>query len=174
MKNNRINLRLLCALSSIPLVSNGLQAMTSEAAVNQLNKSKQQIVKNVDYVLKNNKCLACDFKGVSLKNSNFKNTNLRMADFGCIKSDLEGADFEKANLIEANFEGANLRGARFEGANLWNTNFENSNLENTDFENSNLSEANLQGATGMTDQEVIDSGAELENTTLPSGKKYSK
>ena len=89
--------------------------------------------------------------GVLDKLAKFKEANLANAN-------LIGANLEGANLIEAILTGANLTGADLKGARL---------------EGAILIEANLKGVVGKTDEEIINSGAILdENTTLPSGKKH--
>ena len=136
MKNNRINLRLLCALSSILLVSNGLQAMTD---IGQIRRAKAK--ENVAKLLETNSCKGCHLAFRNIQSKNLEN------------ADLEGADISYANLTDTNLKNSNLKNANLKGALLKN--------------------ANLKGATGMTDEDIINSGAILINTTLPSGRIHS-
>ncbi len=104
MKNNRINLRLLCTLSSILLVSNGLQAMIEEH-----EKDPQALIeKNVKTLLATNKCQNCYLRGALLLMTNLNGANLT------------GANLELTKLQQANLRGANLTGADLRGANLTN------------------------------------------------------
>ncbi len=179
MKNNRINLRLLCALSSIFLISNGLQAMmTLEKALQRFEQEKNynysNITKNnIKDLLEKNECIGCRFRGVDFSDANFEKANLQGINFGYIESVLMKTNFKEANLRKAIFIGANLLNANFEGANLLNANFKGANLKEARFKGANLKNTRFKGATGMTDQEVINSCAILINTTLPSGRIYS-
>ncbi len=153
MKNNRINLRLLYALSSIILVSNGLHAMTEKKQFEKAIKAlEKQTNRNVKRLLKTNSC----------ENCNLQETNL------------EKAKLEKAKLMEANLAYANLKGANLKGADLTGADLAGADLAGADLTGADLTRADLTMATGMTDEDVINSGAILDkNTTLPSGKKYS-
>jgi len=169
MKNNRINLRLLCALSSILLVSNGLQAMTEE------------VKKNVEKLLTTGSCKNCqlrnanlkrafmsyfEFQGANLEGANLKEADLRGADlFG---ANLKNTKLEGANLIAADLRRTDLSRAKLRGANLLGTKLEGADLRGADL-------ANVMKSVVLTDEKIINSGAFLDkNTTLPSGDKYSK
>ncbi len=133
MKNNRINLRLLCALSSIFLFSNCLQAMTV-------------VQQNVEVLKKTNSCEGCNLAGANLQGANLQGANLSGANLN--ETDLRYANLEGASVVQVYFAGAKL-----EGANL----------------------TSIVKFVVLTDEEIIASGATLNNkTTLPSGKKYSK
>jgi len=180
MKNNRINLRLLCALSLILLVSNGLQAMT------------EKVKKNVEKLRETNSCKKCNLQWVSIPMGELQGANLRGANLyraflwgtDLSGADLKGANLRKVNLEEADLKGANLTEANLTEANLRKVNLKGANLRRVLLTNpSQLKGANLIGANldevkqvnSITDEEVINSGAKLnKNTTLPSGKKYSK
>ncbi len=221
MRNNRINLRLLCALSLILLASNGLRAMTKyqlEKTFGITEKQKTKADNNLEILLKTKSCKGCylrgaivpdgtELEGANLIAATIENSNLKSANFKEInaqsiyffKSNLEGADLENAHLINSNLEGVKAEGANFEKANLYKSNLKGANFKGASFENANLDWTNLtdtnltdtklkgvtlkmaivtgtifKGAKGMTDEEVINSGAVLfKNTVLPSGKKYS-
>ncbi len=157
MKNNRINLRLLCALSSILLVSNGLQAMS-------------EVENNVEKLLKTRECADCNFFNANLEGKNLAGVNL-------IDANLVGANLEGANLRNSNLKNTNFKNANLKNANLKNANLRNANIANTNFKGANLEGADLKSATNpviIADENIINSGAKLNNTTLPSGKNYSK
>ncbi len=167
MKNNQVSLHMLYALSSILLVSNSLYAM-------------MEIQQNVKKLLKRKSCQDCNLHMAFLSGENLGSADLQRAD-------LRMADLYRANLYEANLEGADLRGADLRGANLYGAKLNGANLYGAKLEGANFEEADLNGAflyganlAGvkkgkyfMTDEEIIDSGAFLdEKTTLPSGEKY--
>ena len=143
MKNNRINLRLLCALSSIFLFSNCLQAMTV-------------VQQNVEVLKKTNSCEGCNLAGANLQGANLQGANL------------SGANLKMANLKGANLNETDLRYANLEGASVVQVYFAGAKLEGANL-------TSIVKFVVLTDEEIIASGATLNNkTTLPSGKKYSK
>ncbi|HEB41492.1 MAG TPA: pentapeptide repeat-containing protein [Candidatus Dependentiae bacterium] len=144
MGNNRVNLLMLCSLSSILLVSNVLQAMSAI------------VEHNVAELLKTKSCPGCDLRKADLE-----------------KADLEKANLEKANLEKAWLEEANLSGANLKKADLSGTNFSGVKLSEADLSGANLTGV-MDGDVLMSDEKIIESGATLdEDTILPSGKKYS-
>lgn len=93
------------------------------------------------------------FLDSSLKNSNFRGSNLKNAVF--TNSDLSSSNFDYANLEHAEMKGVDLTGATLREAHLESASFVGANLEEADlsesvlhaavFANSNLHKANLAG-----------------------------
>ncbi len=79
------------------------------------------------------------------------------------KCNLKGAQLRWAILREAILTDADLSGAILTDV----------KLIDADFSGAILREANFEGAKGMTDKDLINSGAIFKNTTLPSGKKHT-
>jgi hypothetical protein len=116
-----------------------------------------------------------------LYNANFRETDLRGADFHFMSyanrygANLKTASFYRADLRDATFIQADLGGANFCEANLCNANlssahlvyaeFRNADLTNVDFEESDLTKADLRGAnvSGARFKKAILSEAKLDN-----------
>jgi len=81
-----------------------------------------------------------DFRGANLENANFKNTDLKFA------------NFYQANLTNADLSGADLTRAFFKNANLTNANLEGADLQNVILDNAILSNANL----GCVNHQICD------------------
>jgi uncharacterized protein YjbI with pentapeptide repeats len=76
----------------------------------------------------------CRFGAITLKNANFRNADLRGADFSPSKEPYDLPWGSKgANLSGADFRGAKLAGTIFYWANLSGTNFTNADLTKTKF-----------------------------------------
>ena len=87
---------------------------------------------------------------------------------------LRGADLRGADLSEADLRGANLRGANLRGANLRNADLSEANLYHANLSEANVSEANLSGADlsvafDITNEELEQQAASLEEATMPDG-----
>ncbi len=67
--------------------------------------------KNIETLLKTNKCPKCDLAKANLAKANLAKANLESAN-------LKGANFRGANLEEANLKGADLRQTDLTGAGL--------------------------------------------------------
>ena len=119
----------------------------------------------------------CDFSNASLAMANFSNTKIdhrskfpgiSAPDINFSNSHIEGEmhagnvrkhlDFTKAYLINADFTGANLVAVDFTRANLRMADFRNARLANIKFDNADLTGANFQGA-------ILDSNI-FSNATL--------
>ena len=115
-----------------------------------------------------------------MPNSNFQLTNLANSDFrGAM---LANADFKGATLAYANFSGnaflvgADFRcketdctalfGTNFQSSKLMESKFQGALLEDANFTNVDLTDANLEGAKGLTTDQLKD--AVICRTTMPS------
>jgi len=74
---------------------------------------------------------------------------------------LHGANLHEANLTDVNLGFADLTNVDLRGA----------VLQGTDLSNAKLSEANLDGAKGVTNEQLAQAKS-LEHTTLPNGEIY--
>jgi hypothetical protein len=92
---------------------------------------------------------------VSLAAANLRETNLRGANLS--RSYLNGAILTWATLNRAKLRGASLIGADLVGA---------------DLSDADLSDANMQGATGVTHQELEQQVYSLEGAIMPDGSKH--
>jgi uncharacterized protein YjbI with pentapeptide repeats len=93
--------------------------------------------------------------------------------------DLTGADLSGANLsweadlIDAILSGAKPRGeADLRDADLSEANLSGANLNGADLSRANLFSANLRGATGITNEELVQQAKFLKDATMPNGQKY--
>ena len=110
-----------------------------------------------------------------LSGANLSGTKLARADLSgasllgskLLRSNLTSAKLTSANLTTADLSGANLSGADLSGAKL-----HGSNLTGTRLTGINLDVANLSGAVGTT-QEQLMSARSLEGATMPDGSKYA-
>jgi len=183
MKNNRVNLLVFCALSSILSVSDSLQAMETMTE-EEVKMMTPEVRENVEKLFETNECEFCNFSWVHLKEKKFEGANLYATQFKWAL--LSNTIFRGADLRAAKFEGANLSGADLSGADLSGANFEWVILGGANLYEADLRGASLYMAADMTDfpmtaetrvimsdEKIIESGAILdENTKLPSGKKY--
>lgn len=116
----------------------------------------------------------CYLKDINLKGAKLERVNLRLAD-------LRGANLEGANLWGANLERTNIQGANLEGANLWGANLKGANLEDAnlrlaDLERASLVDANLEGASFWSANFLCTglSGANLEGAKGLTIEQLSK
>src|SRR5215217_4937604 len=122
-----------------------------------------------------------DLHSTNLRGANLQGANLYAA--GLQGAYLYGANLQGANLQEANLRGANLYAADLQGAilqgaylqgaplassALQGANLYGANLQGAYLHGADLREANLQGATGLT-QEQLEQATGDEHTQLPEG-----
>lgn len=109
-----------------------------------------------------------DLSRVNLTFANLEGANLESAN-------LEGTGLSGANLYGADLKGAGLSGANLYGANLEGAGLLGANLTGANLEGANLKGANLTGVIGKSNEEIINSGAILDETTImPNGQKYTR
>jgi uncharacterized protein YjbI with pentapeptide repeats len=121
----------------------------------------------------------------NLRETNLRHTNLSEADLRA--ADLRGADLSIANLSKAalyraNLSGTDLRGTDLKGANLSEADLSEAALIKADLSGANLTFANLNdsdltgalldGAEGITNEELEQQAETLEGATMPNGQKY--
>jgi uncharacterized protein YjbI with pentapeptide repeats len=98
--------------------------------------------------------------------------SLSGADLG--QADLQWILLENARLNgafgrKADFRWANLKGADFSGAFFSEANFSEADLNGAIMYNTDLEGANLQGATGITNDELERQAKSLKGATMPDG-----
>ena len=122
---------------------------------------------------------------ISLANANLAGAELAQVDY------LQGADFTEADFSNASMpkelEGASLTRAQLDGADLTdvllrraylndsdltNANLKRADLRETDLTGADLSGANLEGAIGVTVEELKEQAASLEAATVPDGTEH--
>jgi hypothetical protein len=95
-------------------------------------------------------------------------------------ANLSYANLFRAALEEANLSGVNLGRATLEEAILYGANLSYTYLIEADMTNvhlnkaTNLKGANLNGAEGITNEELEQQAASLEGATMPDGQKYEE
>jgi uncharacterized protein YjbI with pentapeptide repeats len=108
---------------------------------------------------------------VRLSKSNLHDADLRGANLNGIhlsEADLRGADLSRANLSEADLSNAFLSNAFLSNADLRGAVLRGAVLSNAD-----LYMANLSGAKGLTNEELLKQQVSfLEGATMPNGQKY--
>ncbi|CAG9862364.1 unnamed protein product [Phyllotreta striolata] len=95
------------------------------------------------------KSLCANFKGVSMKNCNFKDpagSRANMEGVNLRGAILEGSDMGGVNLRVANLKNANLKNCDLRAAVLAGANLENCDLSGSDLQEANLRGANLKDA----------------------------
>jgi uncharacterized protein YjbI with pentapeptide repeats len=125
------------------------------------------------------------FRGIDLSEANLSEAFLPNAD-------LEGADLSKAYLRYADLSGANLSGAGMLGADLEGTDLSGANvseaylfltdlsdadlrgaqLRKADLGGADLSDARLNGAKGVTEEQLERDAKTLGGATLPDGSRH--
>ena len=124
---------------------------------------------------------------VSLANANLAGADFYVVDYlegadlteadlsnATVAQELDGASLARAQLDGANLATVFLRSTYLNGADLSNANIKRADLREADLtganlEGADLSEANLEGATGITVEELEDQAASLEGATMPDG-----
>jgi Pentapeptide repeats (8 copies) len=86
--------------------------------------------------------------------------------------DLDREDLHSANLADANLQDADLAGADLRSANLEEANLRNTNLEDAKLKEALLCRADLQGAEGVTKEQLEEQAKSLKGATMPDGQKY--
>jgi uncharacterized protein YjbI with pentapeptide repeats len=89
-----------------------------------------------------------------------------------IGADLSGAILQDADLSSANLSDADLSGAHLSLADLSDAYLSDANLTDADLNGAHLSDANLHSARGITNEELEQQAAFLEDATMPNGQKY--
>jgi uncharacterized protein YjbI with pentapeptide repeats len=90
-----------------------------------------------------------------------------------LNGDLSEANLSEADLRKTDLMGVNLSGADLSNARLNNALLRWANLSGADLNGADLSGANLESVTGITKEELEESGAYLRQTTMPDGSKSS-
>jgi uncharacterized protein YjbI with pentapeptide repeats len=129
---------------------------------------------------------------VILREANLREANLREANLQearLYRANLQGAFLQEANLQDANLQGAPLQGARLyranlqgaplqgvhlNGANLQEANLQGVFLLGAHLQDANLQDADLQGADGITNEELEQQARFLKGATMPDGQKYEE
>ncbi|HEU5383322.1 MAG TPA: pentapeptide repeat-containing protein [Ktedonobacteraceae bacterium] len=125
--------------------------------------------------LKNANLSGVKLRGGNLRGSNLVGANLAGAKLNAVdfsEANLSGAELTKAELSVSNFHRANLAGAHLAGADLAETNFSEAKLTGAFFSSADLAGANLQGAVGVTKENLEDLVKSLRYTTMPDGTKH--
>ncbi|WP_440951493.1 pentapeptide repeat-containing protein [Methanococcoides sp. FTZ1] len=89
-----------------------------------------------------------DLRGANLIEATLIKANLMSAHLE--KTNLEGADLRGADLLRTDFREAKLEGADLRGADLWEADLREANLEGAKLDAAKLRGANLEGAIGLT------------------------
>jgi uncharacterized protein YjbI with pentapeptide repeats len=115
------------------------------------------------------------FDGINLHNTNLSKAYLY--DATLLEANLSNANLSEANLtgtnlFMANLNGANLLGAKLREAYLQGTDLSKANLQGTDLSKAYLRGANLEGATGITTEELEKQTKSLKGATMPDGSVY--
>jgi uncharacterized protein YjbI with pentapeptide repeats len=105
--------------------------------------------------------------GADLREARLRAANLRAADLR--EADLDSAILSGASLREADLSHAYLLFADLSGADLSGANLSGAHLREAD-----LRETNMQGARGVTNDELEQQVASLEGATMPNGQKYEE
>ncbi len=79
------------------------------------------VMENIDILIKENACVACNLQGADLNRLDLSGADLRDAD-------LRNAHLHLVNLSDGDLRGADLRGARFGGADLANADLRGADL----------------------------------------------
>jgi uncharacterized protein YjbI with pentapeptide repeats len=128
------------------------------------SRRKRRVVK----FLYEAKLIYADRAIVRLSKVNLRGANLSEADLS--GAALSGADLSEADLSGADLSGANL--SYVSKANLRGTDLRGANLSRTDLSGANLSYAHLEGARGISEQQLYEQCKFLEGATMPNGQKY--
>jgi Pentapeptide repeats (8 copies) len=136
-----------------------------------------------------------DLQGADLSEADLESAALRGADLG--KANLYGVNLIAADLSRTNLSGAylggaflygaDLRGADLRGAELTRAFLSKARLDGADFRGAGLSKANLRGAEGISNEELVQQAKSYSNlhiphrpaeflalagATMPDGQKY--
>jgi uncharacterized protein YjbI with pentapeptide repeats len=114
-------------------------------------------------------------RGANLSEADQYQANLSEADLsGTILSlaSLFEADLSSADLTGAILRMVNLREAKLCGAHLIDADLIGADLIGADLGGADLGAANLTGAKGITNKELEQQAASLEDATMPNGQKY--
>jgi uncharacterized protein YjbI with pentapeptide repeats len=106
-----------------------------------------------------------DLSGANLTGANQNSAYLGSANLSSAK--LFGADLSSAKLLEANLSSANLT-----GADLTNTQLSRHIGRQKIEYGVNLTKANLEGVTGITEEELEKQAKSLQGATMPKGNIY--
>jgi hypothetical protein len=111
-----------------------------------------------------------DLSDADLRFADLSRTDLRFADFN--GADLSNATLSDADLGSATLRGANLSYADLSGAYLIRANLSRADLIRANLSEANLSNADLSGAQGVTNRELEEQFAKLEDTIMPNGMRH--
>jgi uncharacterized protein YjbI with pentapeptide repeats len=128
-----------------------------------------------------------DLRGADLSEADLRYTNLRYADLSdslLSGANLSGAYLNFANLSRAVLNNADLPDADLSGAymsdvflryaNLREAVLVETNLSDTDLLRADLGYARMNGAEGITNEELEQQAASLKGATMPNGQKYEE
>lgn len=125
--------------------------------------------------LKNANLSGVKLRGGNLRGSNLAGANLVEAKLNAVdfsEANLSGAELTKAELSVSNFHRANLAGTHLAGADLAEANFSEAKLTGAFLSSADLAGANLQGAVGVSKENLEDLVKSLRYTTMPDGAKH--
>ena len=109
-----------------------------------------------------------DLSGANLIGADLSGANLSCAsNVRVMLSGQRCSDLSGANLSDADLSGAHLSLADLSDAYL-----SDANLTDADLNGAHLSDANLHSARGITNEELEQQAAFLEDATMPNGQKY--
>jgi uncharacterized protein YjbI with pentapeptide repeats len=123
------------------------------------NAGREQGYRNVE-IINNGKVSKQTFRRIDFRDASIRHCTFEGCDFG--KADFTGADlafttFRVCNLKNANLTDSNCRATKF---------VEGTQLLGTCFDRANLHQANLEGAAGLTVQQL--GGTDVSRATLPA------
>lgn len=104
-----------------------------------------------------------DLRGADLKNARLSGADMRSTHFE--EALLNGVQLNDAILADARFHRATLDGANLRGADLQAADFREASLHGVDFTGADLRKADLQGAVGLTQQQINSAKTDAETNT---------
>ncbi len=106
----------------------------------------EEILRNLERLLDDNKCYGCNLVGVNLTGENLDSADLEGANL--TDAVLVDADLEDANLKQANLTNVDLTGAELTGADLYKANLTKANLSGATFEGTMVDDAIMTDVKG--------------------------
>lgn len=150
------------SINEAEVIQNRVEEVRQEAGMAGASESETEAaIKEASLSLSEDDLTDTDLAEVFLRRANLSG------------ADLSGATLGGANLAGANLTGANLTGAWLDGAKLREANLSGAILSHVAFSNTNFNRANLEGATGITIEELKNRTKFLQGATMPDGSKYS-
>jgi uncharacterized protein YjbI with pentapeptide repeats len=166
------------------LAINLIFANLSKADLRESNL-RESILRGVN--LGNANLFAADLSRADLREADLRTSKLGKAVLGnanLFAADLSRADLSEAALLRANLFASNLSRTKLSRAKLNIADLGKANLRKADLRNADLGEAdlveadlsyaNLDGAIGITNEDLQQRAQSLEGATMPNGQKYEK